>query len=318
MVVCVVLSILAAIAGMNGRTSWMGLAVVGTVAMLIVQACQVAAAVVVHRWWCVAGSLAGIVVSLFVITCSIVAMAAGQYSPPVYDRKSGEEVPDSITFSQDDEQLACSIVVLVPDASVKEAVGEWLSCEFGSYFTGDVTDLQALVDFYGQSHVDSLRSIKAEGVPDFADLCYEVYMDKVFETDKVVTYGLTITLDLGGAHPTTREVGATFVKDDGKRLTWDIVRDESKPQLQALVQEMLKDYFNVTTDDELREYLLEVDNVKDILLPVTPPYMTENGFVFIYQQYEIAAYAAGIPGDTIAYERLEPSLREDVKQLLPY
>ena len=43
----------------------------------------------------------------------------------------------------------------------------------------------------------------------------------------------------------------------------------------------------------------------------------ENGVGFIYQQYEIAAYAMGMPNDTIPYERIKPFMTEWSKRLIP-
>jgi hypothetical protein len=162
-----------------------------------------------------------------------------------------------------------------------------------------------------------LRSSFEEGVPDFAEPCYDASMELLFETDKVVTYGLTVTLDLGGAHPVTREFGATFSKKDGKQLTWDIVRNDSQSYLRNILREMLKDYFNVKSDGELMDCLHGVDDVATIPLPTTPPYMTHEGFTLIYQQYEIATYAAGMPSDVIPYEQMKPCLTEYAQELIP-
>ena len=319
MVLFVLLSVAAVVAAMNGHKGWMGLAVVVSVLMLIVQVAQLVSAIVVRRWWCVAGAVIGVGVSIFVALTSIVALGAGQWHAPyVHEQEDMEAaVADTLSFSQADGQMACSIVALMPGEDVRQAVGEWLSAQFGNTYTGDMTDIQALVDFYGKSHMDSLRVVFEDGVPDFAELCYDASMELLFEDDKVVTYGLTITLDLGGAHPTTREVGATFNKEDGKQLTWDIVRSDSQTQLRDMVRGMLKDYFNAKSDDELMEYLQGVDDVATIPLPETPPYMTEEGITLIYQQYEIAAYAAGMPSAVIPYEQLKPCLTEYAQELVP-
>ena len=319
MVLFVLLSVAAVIAGMNDYTGWMTLAILGSVLMLLIQLAQVVMSIILRRWWCVAGAVIGVIVSVFVALCCIVAMAAGQWRAPEIHETADSYImeDDTISFSQDDEQMSCSIVALMPDDDVREAVGEWLNVQFGNTYTGDMADIQALVEFYGKSHLDSLRSIYEDGVPDFAELCYDASMELAFETDKVVTYELTITLDLGGAHPTTRSLGATFCKADGKQLTWDIVRSDSQSQLRDIVRGMLKDYFNAGSDSELMEYLQGVDDVATIPLPETPPYMTVEGFTLIYQQYEIAAYAAGMPSDIIPYEHFKPYLTEYAQELIP-
>ena len=311
------LSIAAVIATMNYHSGWMGLAVVCSGLMLMVQLAQLVSAVIVRRWWCVVGAVIGVAVSIFVALCSIVALAAGQWhAPEIRDNGDLDVAVDTVSFSQVDGQMSCSIEALMPGDDVRQAVGEWLNVQLGNTYTGDMTDMQALVDFYGKSHIDSLRRVHEDGVPDYAELCYDASMEHVFETDKVVTYQLTITLDLGGAHPTTREVGATFSKDDGKQLTWDIVRSDSQSRLQDIVRGMLKDYFNAKSDRELMEYLQGVDDVTRLPLPATPPFMTDEGFTLIYQQYEIAAYAAGMPSGVIPFERFNPCLTEDAQKLI--
>ena len=317
MILFVLLSIAAVIATMNYHSGWMGLAVVGSGLMLAVQLAQLVSAVIVRRWWCVVGAVIGVAVSIFVALCSIVALAAGQWhAPEIRDNGDLDVAVDTVSFSQVDGQMSCSIEALMPGDDVRQAVGEWLNVQLGNTYKGDMTDMQSLVDFYGKSHIDSLRRVHEDGVPDYAELCYEVSMEHVFETDKVVTYRLTITLDLGGAHPTTRELGATFSKDDGKQLTWDIVRSDSQSRLQDIVRGMLKDYFNAKSDRELMEYLQGVDDVTRLPLPATPPFMTDEGFTLIYQQYEIAAYAAGMPSGIIPYERFNPCLTEDAQKVI--
>ena len=319
MVLFVMLSVAAVIAGMNEHKDWMGLCVVGTVLMLIVQLAQLVSAIIVRRWWCVIGAVFGVGVSVFVALTSMVALGAGQWrAPEIHDQDdSGAVVADTLTFSQADEQLSCNIVALMPDEDVSQAVGEWLNAQLGNTYTGDMTDLQALVDYYGNCHLDTLRSVIEEGVPDYAEPSYDAGMELLFETDKVVTYGLTITIDLGGAHPVTREVGATFSKADGKQLTWDIVRSDSQSQLRDILREMLRGYFNVKSDSELMDCLQGVDDVAKIPFPTTPPYMTKEGITLIYQQYEIAAYAAGMPSDVIPYAQMKGCLTEYAQELIP-
>lgn len=314
-----VLCVVAVYAGMGERRNLMTLAIIGTVIVFVFQLAQLVSAIIVRRWWQVAGNVVGIAISLFAMICSIVALAAGQYRPPViYDdtADSTEAAADSAYFYQEGEQQKCRIVTDIPEAAVSHAVGEWLDGNLGGCYAGDMSDIKEMVAFYGKYHIDSLQRMKDDGVPDYAELSYDVRMDKAYETDKVVTYSLTLYQDFGGAHPSTQEFGATFRKSDGQRLTWDIVRNDRKYQLHDVVRKMLKGYMNVKTDEELMDILQGADDVSFIPLPVTPPYMTEEGFVLIYQQYEIAPYAYGMPGDTISYAQFKPYLTEWAKELI--
>lgn len=309
------------IAAMNESKNLVGLATVAGGIVFVMQVCHVVTSVAVRRWWCVAGSLLGLVVSVFVVLTAVTALAAGQYRPPVAandEPVAAEELAagDSVTFSFAGSDVTSDIVATVPEKGVRRAVSEWLEESLGGTFDGDKGDMRAVVAHYGNMYVDKLNSISSEGVPDYAELSYSVRMEKIFETDKVVTYGLTIDTDLGGAHPQSMELGATFSKADGKRLTWDMVSSEGMTGLKHVVKEMLKDYFNAKTDDELMNCVQGVENVSEIPLPKMPPYMTEEGFVVMYQQYEIAAYAMGMPGDTIPYKVIKPYLTDEVCKLI--
>lgn len=107
MVLFIVMSICAVIAAMNEHVSLMGLAVIGSCLMLIIQLCQLIAAFIVRRWWHVAGGLLAISISVFVMICCIVALAAGQYRPPViYDNTETSDsteimTPDSISTNEE-------------------------------------------------------------------------------------------------------------------------------------------------------------------------------------------------------------------------
>lgn len=309
------LCIVGVIGGMNENKNMMGISMVGTCLMFLIMVCQLVTSIIIRRWWCMAGCVFGILVSLFFMGVSIVALAAGQYRPPVMEAKVSET--DSVFYSYKNDRISCSIVALVPVDGVDTEFNEWLSKELGGGYKGDRGGLQAMIDYYGEAHTDSLRSILKDGVPDYAELNYEATMDKIYESDKVVTYTLTTYLDFGGAHPLTRETGATFSKEDGKLMTWDIVRSDRKAELNDVLKDMLKTYFDAGSDRKLADFLQGVKSVSELPLPSTSPYMTEKGYVVIYQQYEIAPYAMGMPGDTIPYNTLSPCLTEEAQKLIP-
>ena len=80
------------------------------------------------------------------------------------------------------------------------------------------------------------------------------------------------------------------------------------------MKEGLKSYFNVDTDEELNTCgLIDLTVVP---LPACSPLFTEKGALFIYQQYEIACYAAGAPEFVIPYEKLIPYLGITAKKLI--
>ena len=157
------------------------------------------------------------------------------------------------------------------------------------------------------------------------------------ETDTYVTYCETTEGFLGGAHGSATGTGITFRKSDGKRIGYHTefnrqteqfeMKDQtlfSKPQsaaLAALIKEGVRSYFqefqdSKVTDKDLLGNLIGVNSVDSIPLPSNPPYFTKNGLAFIYQQYEIAPYAAGMINFDIAYDKIRPLLTKDAQQLI--
>jgi hypothetical protein len=51
-------------------------------------------------------------------------------------------------------------------------------------------------------------------------------------------------------------------------------------------------------------------------LPQAAPYFTKDGITFVYAQYEIACYAAGMPTFTIPYNKIEGILTSSAAALL--
>lgn len=221
---------------------------------------------------------------------------------------------DTICYSQDDGRIHCTIYAEQPEQALKQAVGEWMDEQLGGYYTGAMTDLQTMVDFYGQAWVDTLKAattdVRAEAL-----VAYEARIQKAYETDKIVTYTMHIYQSLGGAHPLTSDLGATFRKSDGKRLTWDIMRHDLDYYFGEIQRNMLRTYFETDNDEQLEQYLGY--SIWQVPHPQTPPIFLENGIVLIYQQYEVAGYAAGMPGDTIPYDIMKPYMTEQAKLLIP-
>ena len=56
--------------------------------------------------------------------------------------------------------------------------------------------------------------------------------------------------------------------------------------------------------------LTSVDDINNIPRPQFAPYLTPRGMVFTYQQYEIAAYAAGLPSFIVPYEKISSFLKK--------
>ena len=132
---------------------------------------------------------------------------------------------------------------------------------------------------------------------------------------RVVRYQYTQEGYSGGAHGWHIALGQTFRKSDGRRIDYDIFREESKDELAQLVRDNLFTQFFESDKEEFENGLL-IENPDFFPLPESAPYFTADGVNFIYQQYEIAPYALGLPSCVISYDLIEPFLTQAGRSLI--
>lgn len=141
----------------------------------------------------------------------------------------------------------------------------------------------------------------------------ECSLRRIYENAFLVTFLYDDYCDGGGAHPLMSTISATFVKSNGKRLEWEIYRDDAN--FQPILRDGLKSYFG---HNHFVDFLRYFDNTIDrIPLPGTPPWIESKGICFHYRLYEIASNADGMPTFVvpmnIAKKILKPKAYELVK-----
>ncbi|QKG58631.1 DUF3298 and DUF4163 domain-containing protein [Hymenobacter sp. BRD128] len=134
------------------------------------------------------------------------------------------------------------------------------------------------------------------------------------QTNTYVLYRQTNLLSLGffhynysgGAHGAYGTAGASYDLRTGRRLRYDdIFRPEAAQQLPALLGRAVRPLVGLAAAEPLDKQLF----VKQ--MPVTQNvYLTTSGAVFIYQPYEIAAYAQGEIRVFLPLSELRPLLRD--------
>lgn len=200
----------------------------------------------------------------------------------------------------------------------------------------------AAVEATVRGQYDELMSMRKEGENDGASydgmqFSYYMRIFKFEETDTYVTYLSNYEGYQGGAHGAATSAGQTFRKSDGLRIGYDTEFDvESEtfktkdqtlfsqpqsPELAKLIKEGVRSYFSddmgsAVSDNQLKEGLISVSDIDKIPLPTNPPYFTANGLTFVYQQYEIAPYAAGMINFDIPYDKVLPFLTPEAKGLI--
>ena len=160
--------------------------------------------------------------------------------------------------------------------------------------------------------LDSIHAIN----PEFG-LQYEYYCDikKICQTETFVTYTANSYAFLGGAHGNSFSIGQTFDAATGGLIGNNMIRTEAVAKVISLIKDDLMKYFEVSTPEELRDIMLV--KPEELTLPSTPLTLMDDGVHFLYQQYEIAPYVAGMPNGVIPYSKLTGCLTPAVEALIP-
>jgi len=188
----------------------------------------------------------------------------------------------------------------------------WLDSVLGHSYEGNLTFDEDMLKHYANRFYDLCDEQEVFDVGPAAS--YDMTATVLNDTDTYVSYLVSLHEYMGGAHGMPIAYGATFDKEDGSRLGWNLFADTTK--LVPLFRNHLSDYFNndsVTV--ELEDVLFE-DKVNNLPLPVNEPWLENEGVAFIYGAYEIAPYAVGMPGSVIPIKEVKPYLSDRAKKLL--
>ena len=228
-----------------------------------------------------------------------------------------------------------------------EVVDEQLS-HVGSYeeerlfpaFEGEANGNEALMSYYRDKALEVLGRLsqedydervesieendglsdeeRAEILAEMPGWGYSFSLKKDRETERYVVFLSEDYVYMGGAHGGVVGRGPlTFDKKDGHQVE-EFFEPSSLEAMQPLLRKGLVEYFSEN------DYEVTPEGLDDILMldagfvpfPAWAPFPSDKGMVFTYQQYEIAAYAAGMPNFTLPYEDVLPYLTPEAKALL--
>ena len=213
-------------------------------------------------------------------------------------------------------------IAIVLDAPVdtntmlSKAIGEFVSESLGGTWEGSCTDFDGMLNHY-VSVLSETYTEMFEGLPADEVRCLDdVKIVKYAENEKYVTYFVTHDLYLGGAHGSQMLDGVTFRKCDGRRIGWDVFTGKYDDNFAKLLKDGLKEYWQITSDSELRTYFLDENDYYSVPRPECAPLFTADGIRIVYNEYEIAAYACGRPSFTIPYDEIEDYMMVTAKRLL--
>ena len=216
----------------------------------------------------------------------------------------------SVGTEKDSTHIDITLPIL-PDSRAQAALMEQLNEALGGTYKGDYADVDSFARQYARERMAEMAEMHTNDEELYDEdmdfmMRYErdLHISKGYETDRLVTIDLQTYDYNGGAHGLTISWGMTFRKSDGRLMGKNVLNNHvADEEWDQLMRKGLMEYFEVETEEALGECLFNSD-LFELTLPHTEPCFTEEGLTFTYQQYEIAAYAYGMPSFTIPYDKL--------------
>lgn len=195
---------------------------------------------------------------------------------------------------------------------LKDSIMRWVYEQYGDSAYNGVADVKALLERTGRKTIAADKPELAEilsyrGGDDGYTVEYvtDIHTYVEYEDAEYVTMFCQTYMYRAGAHGSTVNNVVTFSKKDGSRCGWNLLGDMSCKDITDRIKAGLKEVLDITepdSDAKLREVLFgmsEADYAEKFPLPAFPPFLTKEGVVVMYQQYEIAPYAVGMPSCVI-------------------
>jgi len=203
-------------------------------------------------------------------------------------------------------------------------------------YDGDMSNTEALVEYYSTNGGDAIEThamdfynevkqymedADEEENMDYIPRCeYDFTLAKVYESFNYIVFLSEDFNYMGGAHGGVTGMGdITFDKRNGKIFD-NFLKADALEQMQGLIEKGLAEYFEEPDGGDaaasVREHLFLDEGDTTIPFPAWTPSPDKYGLNFTYQQYEIAAYAMGMPSFTIPYDEVKPFLTPEAIELL--
>ncbi len=184
-----------------------------------------------------------------------------------------------------------------------------------SYYENELQN-NTLERFFGNSGDDFREEVQYDGNGNLRthDVELFTYLEiiPICISSKFVTYIRYHENYMMGAHGAQDFDFATILSKDGSTVDWNIFREDMKSDLAALVRRSIYvSYFHgddPSGDDS--DYLFPTA-YENFPLPSAKPALMADGIIFLYQEYEIAPYAAGHPACLITYDMLTKYMTDE-------
>lgn len=160
-----------------------------------------------------------------------------------------------------------------------------------------------------KSFMDYIRTTKESGENDFEYGAEKIInIRKIYEDELFLTYQVYNYVFEGGAHGSYTITGVTFVKEDGSRVGWKNIKKTD--ELQKEITKGIAANYDMGVEEFMTNMVQEQpeklsDGTLVLRWPSSEPYLTEGGWTFTYQAYEIMSYAEGAPSGIVPRDKVE-------------
>ncbi len=243
---------------------------------------------------------------------------SGCQKPSNSEQQTTTRTVDVRNGNGEDSALVSIEFPTYPDERLNLSITEQLNEQLGGLYEGDYADCDSFARCYASHYMDEISEMRSEfeGYEPEMPFERELTITRGYETDRLVTFDLQTYEFSGGAHGGGLAYGITFRKSDGRRMDQNILSiSHDAVEWNEMLKRGLMEYFEVKTESDLEGFLMDVE-LYNIPMPSCGVSFAANGLSFVYQQYEIAAYACGRPNFVIPYDKLRPFLNVTGRRLL--
>ncbi|MBR1889479.1 MAG: DUF3298 domain-containing protein [Alloprevotella sp.] len=250
--------------------------------------------------------------NLWLFTLLLLSVSCNRMVVPVGEKL----VTDSIQVVRGDSLLTMNIVW------AKKTNPSWLADSLNKalvrqFFYEESSDVrrvaQAEADSFYQDYLQYKSDFESEPdlyMPEWGR-SITARLDR--ETEHYYIFSGSDYVYMGGAHGGFQAVEYAVDKQTGETLSWEqLFKNPDDEVLATLVRVSLEKQYFQSSEDVF--YFVEGGKFP---LPVSAPSLRDEGILFQYQQYEIAAYAYGLPGCVISYKDLMPYFNPEIIEKLP-
>lgn len=223
------------------------------------------------------------------------------------------------SLQEENEKVSISVAMDYPQKGegialpeIRQQVVEFLLPEY----KGNLDNADAILKQFAQAENKDLQP--EEDLEYSFKATYSGSVDLIAQNPKFVTFVYDSYVFTGGAHGMSFWQAKTISKSNGKLINGNILNDKANTaEFKPLLKQGLNAYFTAQKgavyqcdfqEADLKDEVFGEYNVNNLPLPLSKPFLTDNGVGFAYLPYEISWYANGRISFVLPYEIMKPYL----------